>query len=111
MVTLKGCWSEKPNKYPTIEEKTTLTAKPALVISLKSKKIDFTFIVVVFKSNFLIDCKDSKKILVFAILTGLIQNIKSNKKAFDNLQTEYRIKKTSQLMWDVFVLYRLVRFY
>ena len=66
VIPLKGCLSEKPNKYPTIEEKTTLTAKPALVISLKSKKIDFTFIVVVFKSKFLIDCKDSKKIFVIS---------------------------------------------
>lgn len=93
VITLKGCLSEKPNKYPTIEEKTTLIAKPAFVISLKSKKIDFTFIVVAFKSKFLIECKDSKKILVFAILTELIQNIKLNKKAFETLHAKYRIKK------------------
>jgi hypothetical protein len=32
--------SEIPNKKPAIEEKTTLIAKPALVIALKSVKID-----------------------------------------------------------------------
>jgi hypothetical protein len=53
-----------------------------LVISLKSKKIDLTLNGVVFKNWIFIECKDSKKILVFAILTGLIQNIKSNKKSF-----------------------------
>ena len=58
---LKGCFSEKPNKYPTIEEKTTLIAKPALVISLKSKKIDFSVVVFVSKSKFLFEGKDSKK--------------------------------------------------
>ena len=36
---LNGCLSLNPNKYPAIEEKTTLTASPALVISLKSLKI------------------------------------------------------------------------
>ena len=36
VIILKGCLSEKPNKYPTIEENTTLIAKPAFVISLKS---------------------------------------------------------------------------
>ena len=46
---LKGCFSENPNKYPTTEEKTTLIAKPALVISLKSKKIDLGVIVFVSK--------------------------------------------------------------
>ena len=69
VIILKGCLSEKPNKYPTIEENTTLIAKPAFVISLKSKKMDFNVTVVVFKSEFLIECKDSKKILVFAILS------------------------------------------
>ena len=43
-------------------------AKPALVISLKSKKIDFRVMVFVSKSEFLIEGKDSKKILVYAIL-------------------------------------------
>ena len=38
-------------------------------IVLKSKKMDFNVTVVVFKSEFLIECKDSKKILVFAILS------------------------------------------
>ena len=61
---LKGCFSEKPNKYPTIEEKTTLIAKPALVISLKSKKIDFSVVVFVSKSKFLFEGKDSKKMWV-----------------------------------------------
>jgi len=76
VTTLKGCWAEKPNKYPTIEEKTTLIAKPALVISLKSKKIDLTLNGVVFKNWIFIECKDSKKILVFAILIVQIQNNK-----------------------------------
>jgi hypothetical protein len=62
VMLLKGCVSENPNKYPTIEEKTTLMAKPALVISLKSRKIDFRVIVFVSKSEFLIDGKDSKKL-------------------------------------------------
>lgn len=42
VIQLKGCALSKPNKYPAIEEKSTLIAKPALVISLKSKKIDFS---------------------------------------------------------------------
>ena len=62
VVNLKGCVSEKPNRYPTIEEKTTLIAKPAFVISLKSKKTDFRVGVFVSKSEFLIECKDSKKL-------------------------------------------------
>lgn len=39
-------------------------AKPALVISLKSKKTDFRVIVFVSKSEILIECKDSKKLRV-----------------------------------------------
>lgn len=62
VIILKGCVSENPNKYPTIEEKTTLMAKPALVISLKSKKSDFRLMVFVSKSEFLIEGKDSKKL-------------------------------------------------
>ncbi|WP_428225925.1 hypothetical protein [Flavobacterium sp.] len=33
--------SSTPSKKPAIDEKTTLIAKPALVISLKSTNIDF----------------------------------------------------------------------
>ena len=62
VVLLKGCVSENPSKYPTMEEKTTLIAKPAFVISLKSKKIDFSVVVLVSKSEFLIEGKDSKKL-------------------------------------------------
>ena len=62
VIKLKGYFSEKPNKYPTIEENTTLMAKPALVISLKSKKSDFRVVVFVSKSEFLIEGKDSKKL-------------------------------------------------
>lgn len=62
VVKLNGYLSEKPSKYPTIEEKTTLIAKPALVISLKSKKIVFRVMVFVSKSEFLIESKDSKKL-------------------------------------------------
>jgi hypothetical protein len=47
-----------------------------LVISLKSKKIDLTLNGVVFKNWIFIECKDSKKILVFAILIVQIQNNK-----------------------------------
>ena len=38
---LNGLRSSKPSKYPAIEEKSTLIARPALVISLKSVKTDF----------------------------------------------------------------------
>ena len=44
---LKGKSLEKPNKYPAIEEKTTLIANPAFVIALKSIKIDCTVNVLV----------------------------------------------------------------
>ena len=37
---LNGFRSSNPSKYPAIDEKSTLTAKPALVISLKSVKTD-----------------------------------------------------------------------
>lgn len=42
---LKGCSLFTPSKYPAIEENKTLIAKPALVISLKSRNIDFNEIV------------------------------------------------------------------
>lgn len=49
-------------------------ARPALVISLKSKKIDFRVRVFVSKSEFLIECKDSKKVVrfVYRVLFFLI---------------------------------------
>lgn len=64
VVKLNGYFSEKPNKYPTIDENTTLMARPALVISLKSKNKDFGVMVFVSKSDNLIECKDSKKLCI-----------------------------------------------
>ena len=43
--------SGTPNIYPAKEEKTTLTARPALVIALKSMNIDFIEIVLDVKFN------------------------------------------------------------
>lgn len=63
---LKGYFSEKPSKYPTTEEKTTLIAKPALVISLKSKKTDFRVMLFASKGEFLIEGKDNKKLRVMS---------------------------------------------
>ena len=42
VVQLKGLFSSNPKRYPAIEENTTLTANPALVISLKSVVIVFS---------------------------------------------------------------------
>ena len=41
-IQLNGLASSNPNKYPAIDENNTLIAKPALVIALKSVKIDCT---------------------------------------------------------------------
>ena len=51
VVQLKGKELLKPNKYPAIDENKTLTAKPALVISLKSIYTDFRESVFVVEFN------------------------------------------------------------
>ena len=45
---------ETPNTKPAMEEKTTLTANLALVISRKSRYIDFREIVLVVAFNFMV---------------------------------------------------------
>jgi len=41
IIQLKGWSLSTPNKYPAIDENNTLIAKPAFVISLKSRKMLF----------------------------------------------------------------------
>ena len=60
----KGFSSLKPNKYPAIEENKTLTANPALVISLKSVKtvLRENVFVVVFNAVFVKFYKTAAKV-------------------------------------------------
>lgn len=95
--------SSTPRRYPAIEENTTLIAKPAFVICLKSEVIFFieTFSVGVFKfSDYLNGAKvmvrkrfDKKRIINTYVLCFSYQRL------FKNIFQTFRSKKHQEVLF------------